>query len=686
MTKEQRDQLLNDATIGLKGDPELRLDVKQELASHLEAATDAYRDSGKTEAESLDLAAKTFGSPLEMATELQAANLNRMKWRALARLAAGALLVPGAIAVAWLIATPTLKQTRGILSSINLIGFDILKANDFMQDQQQTFERHLPPEKRLILFGDKSRLTAAEQQRAIWEKDPTNQVFYGNYITYLISTHQGATNQGAIIQMEKALREGERLDPDNARYNYLLAHLLLNKAAEINQDKTPAGNTNKQYRMIIKDRALLDQAMSEYAKGNAKPFWTPRTREMFLLRMSLLPLSRNMLERLWKIGMAAGLVLPDLTQQRQLARAGILYGDLLLSENRRNDALPFLESWYPQSRKLFSGGFTLIDQLVAFAIVRMGNEQGTPALAAAGETRRAELMQRRAKAILAPQDQWTLRRKQVQSEADENDFENSAGPLIHMLLPAIGEPYPTKADMTCERLIWYVLMEEAASMALVYVLLSMMVMMLIVYLRWRWTKGFASAPLLILPDTKHFLKILGYSILLPLLIYFVFTRYSGLSGQERSMLGGHYWIVPLEIFTLALVIIFLSVLLSVRHSWRRCRDLGIPVPATMSGWKIFILANIPFVLPLWWLMWGKREGLFRGTVARSLIPIFACATILIGLTTQPYLTFREYTLVQNDPLLSFVEQGAGFSKPEAQLVDRLQREALAAFDSIEKNP
>lgn len=326
MTKEQRDQLLNDATIGLKGDPELRLDVKQELASHLEAATDAYRDSGKTEAESLDLAAKTFGSPLEMATELQAANLNRMKWRALARLAAGALLVPGAIAVAWLIATPTLKQTRGILSSINLIGFDILKANDFMQDQQQTFERHLPPEKRLILFGDKSRLTAAEQQRAIWEKDPTNQVFYGNYITYLISTHQGATNQGAIIQMEKALREGERLDPDNARYNYLLAHLLLNKAAEINQDKTPAGNTNKQYRMIIKDRALLDQAMSEYAKGNAKPFWTPRTREMFLLRMSLLPLSRNMLERLWKIGMAAGLVLPDLTQQRQLARAGILYG------------------------------------------------------------------------------------------------------------------------------------------------------------------------------------------------------------------------------------------------------------------------------------------------------------------------------------------------------------------------
>lgn len=98
-----------------------------------------------------------------------------------------------------------------------------------------------------------------------------------------------------------------------------------------------------------------------------------------------------------------------------------------------------------------------------------------------------------------------------------------------------------------------------------------------------------------------------------------------------------------------------------------------------------MLALIPLALPIA-LLRGRREGLFRGTTARSLIPVFACVVILVGLTTQPYLAYREQFLVQNDPLLSYVERGAGFSKPETQLVERLQREVLSAFASLDNKP
>jgi hypothetical protein len=302
-----------------------------------------------------------------------------------------------------------------------------------------------------------------------------------------------------------------------------------------------------------------------------------------------------------------------------------------------------------------------------------------PILEAAGATAEAEAMRQRARALLAPFQKWKARR----SETNYDDIESAGGILTAMLLPAIGEPLPSEKDLAYERITWYVLIERAGFTLLLHFFVLLMLLMLLVALRWRWTKGFAAAPILILPRAWDSARILAVSVFAPLAVYYVFTRYSGLSGREHSLAAGGASRVLVEMLAISVAILFLATWVSVRHTWRRCRELGLPVPVKVSPWRILLLAIIPLGIPVWLLI-RKREGLFRGSVARSLIPVFASVVILVGLATQPYLTHRERTLVANDPLYTCVETGAGFSKPEAQLVERLRREALAVFDELEK--
>lgn len=93
MKRDDLLKLVEQSTVGLKDDPELRLDVRRELRSHVETAVEEHRAAGKTEEQSLTLAAKEFGSPTEIATDLLSANRGRMKLRALARLGIRALLI-----------------------------------------------------------------------------------------------------------------------------------------------------------------------------------------------------------------------------------------------------------------------------------------------------------------------------------------------------------------------------------------------------------------------------------------------------------------------------------------------------------------------------------------------------------------------------------------------------------------
>ena len=79
--RERIEQVVSDATLGLKDDAELRLDVRAELASHLEEAIAAHEAAGKSREEALELALKGFGPVADVAAGLVEGNRRRMKLR-----------------------------------------------------------------------------------------------------------------------------------------------------------------------------------------------------------------------------------------------------------------------------------------------------------------------------------------------------------------------------------------------------------------------------------------------------------------------------------------------------------------------------------------------------------------------------------------------------------------------------
>jgi hypothetical protein len=227
--KPRTDQLVDDAAAGLRADPELWLDVRQELASHIEEAADAFRAQGKSEAESFELAAKAFGSPLDVAADLAAANRGRMKLRALARLAARALLVPAAVAAA-LVVCSRLLPLRDVVAVTRLVSSEDPALATGMERMTARAVGRLPADKMLLLRGDPSRPTKAEQQRAIWEAHPESKVYYGNYVSTLLHEYQMAGEKATpdfLDLVERELRRGETLDPDNARYGIALAAIWM---------------------------------------------------------------------------------------------------------------------------------------------------------------------------------------------------------------------------------------------------------------------------------------------------------------------------------------------------------------------------------------------------------------------------------------------------------------------------
>lgn len=687
MNKEQIDTLLDDCTVGLRDDPELRLDARQELKSHIEAAADEHRAEGKNEEESLELAAKSFGSPMDVAGDLLEANRKRMKLRAWIRIGVRALLIPAAVIVAVFCGFSReygagLQELQMLTSGVSTNASGTSVSREPVQALVAlAFGPHsdaveIDTRSMLILRGDTNRESQVDQQKAIWEMDRTNRVFYGNYVTWLLNKKGNSTNHDDIAEIEEALRRGEQLDPDNSRHNYMLAVSMFKRGCELKEKKDKDGKP--WFDLVINDRDLMEKGLAEFRKGNQKPFWSTYSREMLACRVEPLGPCNSLLQRVSRIGMAASSLFPHISDSRYLGRVSVLYGQTLLAEGRKDDAIACLEAWLPLSKRLMDGSFTLIEELVCFAIVGIGERQAVPTLEIAGEQAKAEQMKRWARTLLKPNEDWKQRRESFSKKDDV--IKRRAGILTALLMPMMGEEV-SELDLVFERWTWLTMIERTGTISLVRSFVISMLIMLLVAWRWRLAGGGSSAPLLLLPSARKMSTILLVSAAMPLGGYFLYSRFSGFSSHEVSPFF-YWWWIGGELFLLGWLVSFLATVLLIRHVAGRCTDLGIALPRNLSWFKMGLIALIPFGLTIW-LIRGKKEGIFRGTVARSLIPVFASVAILIGVTATPYLAYSERRLVTNDPVFACVDRGEGFSSVEVRLIQRLKKEFMDAMKQIE---
>ena len=174
----------------------------------------------------------------------------------LVRIVFGWILVPLSIAMALWIGWHYFAERSSIVTNLDILGTDVSE-----EGLNVTAWGQLSAEKQFLLFGDTTRKTRSAQERAIWEKYPENKIYYANYLRILLGDYQKEDSGISFDYLEKEIRRGEELDPDNAFYNYILAAVLFKRGAEWES------KLNKDEEWIIKDKVLVDSAIAELNKA-----------------------------------------------------------------------------------------------------------------------------------------------------------------------------------------------------------------------------------------------------------------------------------------------------------------------------------------------------------------------------------------------------------------------------------
>jgi len=718
------DEFLDQATDGLRDDPELRLDVRAELAAHIEDKIRELRMQGVAEKEAVGKALKATGAPGELAAGLAEANRERMTRRARIRALLRFLVVPAAVLAAlWCVDVRMVLATFS--SFANLTGAQLPRFLESVVSEYPPFVsqgRRLTAKERLILFGDERRSGAPAQQRAIWEAWPDNRIFLQNYVTYL-AAESNTADERKFEHYVSELRMAMAKDPGNARYHYLLADALLRRAAKIvtaSVEKTPDGRTRVRSRLEIKDRRLLDDAMAEFRRGLEKPLLRRGGAEMLRERLNILHPPIRRYDQIRMVALAASVLLPDLQVLRRLIKAAGLYGGLLASEGRFDQAEPFLNAWEKLAVQLNDDAWTLIDELVLLSIVDDGAAKAAEVCEAAGKHARAEEIRRRAQMLGAAVREWrqSLRRNDKNKERLEQIVRRSAGMLTGQLLPALGSTtLPAPEELEPDRLMDYVLAEEMYAAAVSILLLACTLGAGGIGL-WRRIIDRSSPALLLLPDARAMGRVVLLGVISPALIWWLLTECTFLGRRDWNLSSNRFFFIG-QAALLASIVLFLVVSLSFRWIRERCGSLGLTRPPAWPPRRLrqaatgaivilaiaslnpmrsqavirithFIIPAVLVVLGVLFAVWGigalargafasRRYAFYAATAARSFVPFAACALIVWSALTRPWLLQRERMLVRRDAILSIPTDGPiGFTSIEARLVQRLKRETTEA--------
>lgn len=702
---DKLNQSLDLFTEGLRSDPEIRLDIRKELQSHLEEKIAEETAQGHSNEESLELALKTFGSPVEVADGLAAANRRRMNFRARMRLLAGALLIPAVIICAFFSLNIT-YSFMNMTHSIDHVGKSLLD-NSGKIFSFDIFRRYTP-EQQLILYGAPDKKTRIEQQKAIWEKFPDNKIYAANYIISLISLGN-SKDCDFIAEIGRA----GKIDPDNALYNYLAAGILLKDAC--NQVELPRADrkAKPQYRFELKDRALLDKAMHEYLAGVNKKYCNSYTADLLKQRLQIMGEANSLTGQLEQMVLGAGTLLPQLNNYRNIGKYMPEYANILIKEGKKHEALQYMNTWKQFFQHVNSDGNWFIGVLITTAIASIDAEKLPPLYNKLGMAETAKTVTLETELLSIPVREW----KESKREKKAIPY-SRGGILTGMLLPALGREC-TSEELAPERYAEYVLCQKITLSLINFILIIWMICAIGGALYWRIRSG--ARLLLLSPPPLTVLKILGLGVVLPCVIYFVLSQIEMLSGYDYGLsANGARFIAQMALLLLLIPAIVL--MLTGRYVTARCRELEVETPppsgkiqkiSVITGLAVLvfaafaplsmttpqklsptaiilliagiILAVLIILRVAQWaavLFSGKKYSTYYGATARTVMLTFALAVLVLTCVFRPILDWREAGYIREDKIM--FGSAESFTKVEGEVVRELKNAINQALAKISK--
>lgn len=722
MQEPSFEQLAADAAAGLHADRELFLDVKQELYTHLEEKASSFTRQGKSEAESVELARKAFGSPLDVAAELLDANRRKMKLRSLLRVTFGALIVPLAILLALYVEYGRFARSQELMVKTSLI--------TYAPDRWPTVPLFKPPA--LPAAAEVHQLKGStdnvENLRRYWEshrRQADGYIYYAYYAIYLDSSDGPA--------YVRAMRFGEKIEPHNALYNVLLAEYYLGHGLEKATDGT-AVSYGPTYR--VSDRQAFESGIAEYRAAAQKPYLREYVNTILRKKLSTLP----------HLVYAEDEILPlqvkNETDNPLRYKAGIAHqiiacACILIAEKRTAEAMTVMDLWQPYIKLLVTDtDASQVNMSIAMAYGVIGSRESVAVYTRLGALHKAQQARILAGRFERVHEIFQAEHNEAQKKQLEMQLHDHADLDSALILPSL-ENRINEAALQPGRMADHVKNEERLVQLVLILLALALIATLLQGAFWLYhLRGSSAIPLLLMPKAWTIMRALLLGILLPLLIYWCYSRLPVIGGREYGWLSSMQPRFIAELLILGFLLLWLPAQLLRKGIRQRCEDLGLVVPnkkeeliirimhtvivtvclltLTISSFPVFLTPSLitiggylpanslpsPIIITGVILIIGlcivairythkKRQlyGLYYGTVARSLAPVYAFSMLLLSLTAQPWLLYNEVHWVQQDTLkqaylLNPAAETADYSQAEAQ-ASRLAKQLQQALEGDE---
>lgn len=699
------EHLAEEAAAGLKVDRELFLEVKEELHSHLEEKSLYFMRQGKSAAESAELSCKSFGSPLDVAAELLEANRGRIRLRGLLRLTFGALIVPLAIVLALYLGYGRFARVIASLQNIGAVSADIKLPTLPCFGVDADPDTHAAAVVRQLRGNQDNKANILHYWEA-HRKDKNSYIYYAYYVMYLNYQYPGGAFDMAQDPPDEhdyvqAMHLGEQLEPGNALYNILLANYYLIHGI---LPKESSGEPDK-----VMNRRMFELGIMELRNAARKPYIREYGADISRIRLRALPRPVITEDYLRYLAVDSEMLWPMFARTRELVRHMSGCARVLAATGRRDEAMSFVNAWKPLM--LLWAGDSETSPVACYVSAAIGSilEQRAAevytTLGAMDKARDARAHHERLTQIVNAwrTELWNVPHSQAMVQQHGSRV---ASTLNYPFFGSIG---PTVAELTPQRMLEHVWCEEVTvQLLLIGLTLALLSTLLQGYLWLFRLRRSGAVPLLLMPSAWSFTRALLLGMVLPMLLYWLYSRCPVLGGREYGW-GSVLWPrFAAELLLVGWVICWLPAHLLWRGIRRRCVELGITLPEAKEeraasrivrggmlaaflllaaallftgvsfrlhqsarariGDVHFALLTTGFspllrlagiLLALGVAVLGFRfavkrrqqHGLYYGTLARSLAPVYAFAILLLALLAQPWLMYNEAAWLQQDRLV-----------------------------------
>lgn len=673
---DKLNQALDAFTAGLRSDPEVQLDARQQMKSKLEEKIAEETAKGHSSEECIDLVINALGSSDNVANSLFLDNLKRMKSRSRVRLVIRLLLIPAIVICAIL----TLCWSSDIMITKSFLNSDANFEFSIRSSRHLIFDRWTP-EQAFILLGCLTEDEYSYQQKEIWKKYPDNKIYAANYILSLLMENDDSSC--VLAEIEKA----KKIDPDNAFYNYAAAGIMLKNACgekEISGDGKASASV---YRFEIKDRTLLEKAIGEYLDGTKKKYCCSYNGEMLKIRRKYFGEFNSLAEQFEWLSLSYKTLTPKFNY-KSIVKFLPEYANILINEGKKDEALRCLNSWqkYIEHISTCFNGNSILDALIIASIASIDKEKLPPLYEKLGLHKLAQETKVEAENLCAPVVAWKEKQDKIKI-GNSKKISERGGIFASMLLPTLGREF-TDEELAPERYAEYIFMKKIEIAVVNIHLILGMIFALGFLLCWKLRTG--RTLLTLMPPLRIFIKIIGISIVLPYILYYLFSKIEFLSGYNSSLTINslHYaaqsWLLFAGMIT-ALVV------LSKKYVVSRCKELNVEIPSGISrypkilwvialGWfalamfipvymmtgnvlKIISFVNgaahtVISVVIIWyafyliWVLFGKKKyAFYYGALAKIMILNFALAVIVLSLILRPLLNLQEEHFIKEDQIM-----------------------------------